>query len=272
MEAIHLIIKAFDDELINKDKEYLLLGQANKLLLDLELPTIQDNTNKVLKRLLEENKIPQAYQTENSPRQWRIPLSNNSKKRGYVSKQKSIQSFELDEKIKTKSLKCPHCNHKIIIEDEIINDKYLECNNCGNTIINTFVIKPKPINNEFVMTKSQKNWLIIIIICLVYLGYRYNSNNNNSNNNDSSNQLSNVFYLDETIYAAISEDKFDDMYQYSLENDDQALNSLILDGYIFILPKGTEVYLENTHLACREVRLKGSTQILWISGKHLKQR
>lgn len=272
MEAIHLIIKAFDVELINKDKEYLLLGQANKLLLDLELQTIQDNTNKVLKRLLEENKIPHAYQTENSPRQWRIPLSNNSKKRGYVSKQKPIQSFELDEKIKTKSLKCPHCNHKIIIEDEIINDKYLECNNCGNTIINTFVIKQKPIKNEFVMTKSQKNWLIIIIICLVYLGYRYNSNNNNSNNNDSSNQISTIYYINETVYAAISEDKYDQMNQYLFDNDDQAFNSLILNGYIFILPKGTEVYLKNVHLTSHEIRVKGSTQILWIDNKHLKQK
>lgn len=77
MKPIELIIKAIDEELELTGKEYLILSQANKLLVNKELISNEDVTIHSFKKILESNIIPHAYQTSISPKQWRIPHSKN---------------------------------------------------------------------------------------------------------------------------------------------------------------------------------------------------
>ena len=70
MENIEKIIQAIDIQLIQKNKPYMLLAEANRLLTSTRL--IADN--KALKKIVESGLIPHAYQTQKSPKQWRNPF------------------------------------------------------------------------------------------------------------------------------------------------------------------------------------------------------
>ena len=61
MENIEKIIQAIDIQLIQKNKPYMLLAEANRLLTSTRL--IADN--KALKKIVESGLIPHAYQTQN---------------------------------------------------------------------------------------------------------------------------------------------------------------------------------------------------------------
>ena len=67
MENIEKIIQAIDIQLIQKNKPYMLLAEANRLLTSTRL--IADN--KALKKIVESGLIPHAYQTQKSPKQYR---------------------------------------------------------------------------------------------------------------------------------------------------------------------------------------------------------
>lgn len=98
------IIEAIDGKLLKTGKHYLLLGQANQLLLSKRL--IKDN--KVLKQMLEGNEIPYAQQTDGVVKQWRIPLSKAGEQkrkaieRRAINAKKAIQKKIADKKATTK--------------------------------------------------------------------------------------------------------------------------------------------------------------------------
>ena len=90
MSRIVLLIKAIDKELIKKDKNYLTLGQANKMLYEKGHITQSEKENGFLKKLLEKKEIKNSEQTESSPKQWRIFLSDKglNRKKTFPRKQK----------------------------------------------------------------------------------------------------------------------------------------------------------------------------------------
>lgn len=75
MKRTDLIIEAIDKYLLKKGKNYMNLGQANKLLFDNGLITEIEKKKGYLKNLLENGEIKNAKQTETSPKQWRIFIS-----------------------------------------------------------------------------------------------------------------------------------------------------------------------------------------------------
>jgi len=99
------IIKAIDDKLLETDKRYMLLGQANQLLLSEEIITDKEHSNKLLKQLLEANEIPHAYQIESEPKQWRIPLSKVGEQRRKVIERNTNKAKKTTQKIPTKKEK-----------------------------------------------------------------------------------------------------------------------------------------------------------------------
>ena len=91
MGNIEKIIQAIDIQLIQKNKPYMLLAEANRLLTSTRL--IADN--KALKKIVESGVIPHAYQTQKSPKQWRIPLSEKGKaEKEKLDKQNKQQAKE----------------------------------------------------------------------------------------------------------------------------------------------------------------------------------
>lgn len=92
MERIELLTKAIDKALLEKDKNYLTLGQANKLLYNRGHITEAEKKNKYLKKLLENGEIKNATQTEESPKQWRIFLSDKNLQRRKDSTKKTSKT------------------------------------------------------------------------------------------------------------------------------------------------------------------------------------
>lgn len=79
------IIEAIDDYLIKTQKTYTSLGQANKLLIQNKVISVEERHNNRLKNILEDGYIPHAYQTNTKPKQWRIPISENGKEKSKKS-------------------------------------------------------------------------------------------------------------------------------------------------------------------------------------------
>lgn len=139
-ELIEEIIKAIDDELIDKKKTYLLLAQANKLLVSKNVITISEKINGTLKELLEENKIPHAFRTKNKPRRWIIPISDAGQKRkNNLPKQKTKPPSNKFQQKNKNFLVCPYCKVKSPVPNQLINENHLECINCEGVIENPFL-------------------------------------------------------------------------------------------------------------------------------------
>lgn len=81
MGTIEEMIRILDDKLLESGKPYLTLSQANNELVSKELLSISEKSNNEFKKLLEMRLIPNSSQTNATPRQWRIYLSDAGKKR-----------------------------------------------------------------------------------------------------------------------------------------------------------------------------------------------
>ena len=129
MENIEKIIQAIDIQLIQKNKPYMLLAEANRLLTSTRL--IADN--KALKKIVESGLIPHAYQTQKSPKQWRIPLSEKGKaEKEKLDKQNKQRAKENQHTIQTQisdqpTLCCPFCGYTGIIPEQFRSEQYLIC-------------------------------------------------------------------------------------------------------------------------------------------------
>ncbi len=169
MGTIDDIIKVIDEELINNRKSYLTLTQSNRLLLKEYQLTISEYSNHVLKKLLVENKIPHAYQTENKPKQWRIPLS----KKGLLRKKNKSNSINITKKNNTYEsfqnmntdsniVICPSCGLHIAITRDLVNQKYIRCSNCLKRIDRT-INYPLPTGNTETPFKQQPDGFLEIL-------------------------------------------------------------------------------------------------------------
>ena len=197
MGTIDEIIKVIDDKLIENRKDYLSLGTANQLLAEKKIINSVEKNNKTLKKLLEEKKIPHAYQTEDSPKQWRIPLSEEGKIRKKTTKKKTTPkpknpSYNTFQNQNVNQTICPGCGLNLFIPAEILNEKYIQCLTCGKTFRNPLKINQNEISGS---AKTQRNWLIAIgvFIILIIIG------NISKNNNAESNAIVQNSYLDASV-------------------------------------------------------------------------
>jgi len=146
MGTIDEIINAIDKELIKKNKRYLLLGQANDLLVSEDIMSIDEKNNQKFKKILAENKLHHAYQTETKPRQWRIPLSAKGKK---TLKKKEQLEHNQQNVIYTI---CPICGINLGVPYELANELVIKCLSCNNDIQNPLVF-----GSRFHNTKNYKS-------------------------------------------------------------------------------------------------------------------
>lgn len=184
MEQIDNIINAVDNKLLETGKEYLILRQANALLISLGL--IEDN--KSLKKIILEGKIPHAYLTESAPRQWRIPLSKEGLLRKEKLKPQNIQnersnkeSCDIDMKGKlVRHFVCPRCGSQLLISDDLRKEEYLRCSICKNIFPNPF----RKASRSFF--ELHKGWIITIVVIIVLwiIGASIDDNNNSPTNQE----------------------------------------------------------------------------------------
>ena len=108
MIEIEKIIKILDEELIQQEKSYFTLQQANKILLEKGIFQESDISSNTLKHLIEEHKIPNVHQTPYKPKQWRIlhskftvnALKTNLKKGELLQPQRNNDDVEIEPKNK----------------------------------------------------------------------------------------------------------------------------------------------------------------------------
>jgi len=257
MGTIDEIIKVIDDKLIENRKDYLSLGTANQLLAEKNIINSVEKNNKTLKKLLEEKKIPHAYQTEDSPKQWRIPLSEEGKIRKKTTKKKqtpkpnnpsynSFQNQNINQTI------CPGCGLNLYIPPEIKNETYIHCLTCGKNFRNPL----KPDNGQK-LTKTQRNWIIAIAVVLImwFIGSVLDDNNGSTSNSKVQNSgwdasvyqvehyLKNYYLKDPDSYEGIEWSKVNEMsgsseYKYWVRHKYRAKNSFggyVIENKIFYL-------------------------------------
>jgi hypothetical protein len=87
------IINAIDENLIERRRKYISLAYANELLISKGIFSKYDQQNKILKKILELGLIPNSFQTEEKPKQWRIQLSEKGKQK-YEEVRKSGNTFK----------------------------------------------------------------------------------------------------------------------------------------------------------------------------------
>ena len=268
MGTIEEIIQTIDDELIERRKDYLLLGQANQLLESRGVLTSSEKSNKCLKKLLENNKISHAYQTEATPRQWIIPLSEQGIQRKISikrqrSKPKSKPKITHQDSVQNHCSQvsytnCPSCGINLTILQNGNNGTYLQCCNCGKNFKNPFVIDRQ---------RQQRGIITLIVIGIFVISFIIGQ----FGNNDSSSS-SNLYYMNTTTWAGTSKDNFDEMISNESSKNMQALISLKHSGQIVPLPFRTEVYLVSTHFGYCIVRPTDSMQNLWIETGKISQK
>lgn len=169
---IKKIIEIFDNELIEKNKRYLILSQANKLLIENKIISATEKSSKILKNLLLKNEIPHAYQTLQKPKQWRIPLTES---KIYFQEKKRNSKIQNKPKI----VICPNCGINLTISKGILKESYLQCLNCyanfENPLLNSKKTKKKPnlqSQENSNISRNQRNWVIgiAILIALYIIG------------------------------------------------------------------------------------------------------
>ncbi len=266
MKAIEIerVVSLINKELEKNAKTYLTLSAANQLLLDEGFMTVNDRANQTLKLLLEQGAISHAYQTESSPKQWRIPHSNEMKR-------------EQDSRtIKSKMANCTYCG--------VLSQQGMHCKGCGQYIIITR-------DEDDIQIKTDKSFknstsiqhrnsskkgsdkitltaVIVILLSIILIGVVHNSSKRNSSKEES-NVFSNgsnktQYYIIRDTYAATSMDTYREMFSYIIQNDKRALNEMRLQKDIVILKEGTEIDIVKVRLGYCVIRTMGSRQHLWL--------
>lgn len=134
MKTIEEIIKTIDDDLIEKDREYIGLALSYAKLMSKGIISSSEKSNYVLEKLLEEGKIPHAQQSKQG-KKWRIPLSFEGKQRKKFDK---IKSSKVQRKKFRFLTLCPKCESNLDFSHEIVNHYYIQCANCNNEFSNPF--------------------------------------------------------------------------------------------------------------------------------------
>jgi ribosomal protein S27E len=254
--------KAIDEELIRENKTFLTISAANQLLIEKKIFSESDKGKKTLKKILQTNQIPHAKQTLHRPRQWRIPVSENAK----ITERKKSKPAKEKSKPISKSLvqkvSCPNCNSELIILEDAIHSARLNCLLCGKDFKNPYVDSH---------ANTQKNWTIAIIVISIIIVIAVIVDNNSSSTSSSS-SISSLYYVNTTTYATTSKADFDEMFDYIVDKDQDAISNMIQSGRIITIHKGTEVFLEKAAFGYDVVRARGSTQKLWIPMEVITQK
>lgn len=161
---------------------------------------------------------------------------------------------------------CPKCSTRNFADDEV-------CGVCKTTLSSATS------NHGIKKTTTEQptNWkaLSIIVGAVIIFYFAFIKNDETSNDNhssssssgevyDNSNRVSG-FYINQESFATMSKDEFDEMYDYVVDKDTKALRTMLDNGQIVVLPKGTQVRVDGVHLGYNVIRVKGNSQKLWIA-------
>jgi len=174
------IIQVLDESMMSSGKSYLTLQQCNKILLEKGIFQPIDISNKVLKHLLEDHQIPNAYQTRHIPKQWRVVKSENRTDLEVlydVIESDSSDRLINDENVKEHRIYCPICGKDLSGKDLNINEDEFKCSDCQTVFSNPFKKKDLTFNSNSDIAKHlfEKYGLRFVIIAgiIIFLSILY---------------------------------------------------------------------------------------------------
>ena len=171
---------------------------------------------------------------------------------------------------------CPKCRTHLILSDSIENLIFLKCPTCKSSIENPHYQKPKrkPIINIKEVSLSVDKYigsiktlgLIIISIGFAIIVFAL------SRSCDEGDEYCPDWELKVEDFGTFTKDDYDKVVEYSIHNETDLINEMIIDGRLVELPKGTVVYLIDSYLlGVAHVRIKNTTTQLWITTSSLKR-
>lgn len=169
------ITKVLDKELIRKGKDYLKISEANDILLNEKIFNQNDCRLKVLKKLLENGKLPHAYLANTLPPVWRIPHSIAEKEEYPPTDSKlDKDSIATVTKSNKRYVSCPYCyKSSIYVRVADRENPILSCPAC-NAVFTNPLLNSKPSHNPKTIKKG--TWILgLIILLTLYLIFNNNS-------------------------------------------------------------------------------------------------
>ncbi len=135
---------------------------------------------------------------------------------------------------------CPKCSTRNFADDVV-------CGVCKTKL------SSKTSNQAAKKLTSEQptNWkaLLTIIgaVLILYFAFQKNDGTNNNNHSSSSSSVENYnelnrvagYYVNQESFATMDKEEFDEMYGYVVNKDMQSLRSMLDNGRIVVLPKGT---------------------------------
>lgn len=161
---------------------------------------------------------------------------------------------------------CPNCSTRNFADDEV-------CGVCKTKL--SAQTSNQPIKKPIV--EKPTNWkalsTIIGAVIIFYFAFIKNEGTSNNNHSSSSSSFENYnesnqgsgYYVNQESFATMNKDEFDEMYGYVVGNDMQALRTMLDNGRIVVLPKGTPISIVEVHFGYNVIRVKGYRQELWIA-------
>lgn len=148
-----------------------------------------------------------------------------------------------------------------------VNDNINYPNNNSSNSENKQSVKNENNNNSTI-----KFLIIIGLLIVTYFLFFYNNNDstNHKSNYDTNNDAS--YIIKEEAFATFNKEDFDEMYTYFVQKDTKAVESMLQEGKILVIPQGTEVFLMEAHFGYNVVRQNGSTIKLWISSERMSKK
>ena len=161
---------------------------------------------------------------------------------------------------------CPKCSTRNFADDEV-------CGVCKTKLSSKTSIQ----GTKKASPEQPTNWKALLkivgVVMILYFAFVKDDGTSNNNHSSSSSSVENYnepnrvsgYYVNQESFATADKDEFDEMYGYVVDNDMKALRTMLDNGRIVVLPKGTPISIVEAHLSYNVIRVKGYTQKLWIA-------
>ena len=165
---------------------------------------------------------------------------------------------------------CPKCSTRNFADDKV-------CGVCKTKLSSKTPNQGTKKATAEQPTKQPTNWKALLkivgVVMILYFAFVKDDGTSNNSHSSSSSSVENYnepnrvsgYYVNQESFATMDKDGFDEMYAYVVDNDMQALRTMLNNGQIVVLPKGTPISIVEAHLSYNVIRVKGYPQKLWIA-------
>jgi len=162
---IEFITQILDEELIRRRKKYLRISEANGILLDKGIFSLDDYKSKALIKLLENDKLKHAYYANTLPPEWRIPLSTIETEISTSDSNIGKNSNLTARNDKKNYVNCPYCyKSSIYVRVDDRGKPTLKCPKCNKSFDNPL---KNAMSDQYQKIRNKAVWILGSIILII---------------------------------------------------------------------------------------------------------